>query len=128
MKSFTAIIAGSLFIIIAILCLQLLYIFVAVGYNAMAKDYAVLNDISWIFRYLIGIPLFIVTMFIGGYITAHIASKKALLHCIVVALITVSAMIIPTLETASLTATGVVVILLALGGTSAGGLYWDRWK
>lgn len=126
MNSIKAIVAGSLFVVIVNLLLQLVYIFLAVGYNALAQDYVFLNDISGSFRYIIGIPVFTAIMFVGGYITAELARVKVLLHCVAVALITVGAMIIPTLETSNLTLTGIIVIMLALGGTSAGGLYWQK--
>ncbi len=82
MKSIKAIAAGSLFIIVVILFLQLAYIFIAVAYNALAKDYSFLNDISTYFRYFIGIPVFMVIMFVGGFITANIAREKVWLHCL----------------------------------------------
>ena len=126
MRSIKAVVAGSLFIIITILLMQLAYIFIAVGYNALAKDYPLLNDIAGSFRYLIGIPLFVVIMFIGGYITADISREKVLLHCALVGLITVSGMIVPTLQNASLTLTGIVLFALAVGATTTGGLYWDK--
>lgn len=126
MKSVKSIIIGSLFIIISILLMQLAYIFIAVGYNALAKDYPLLNDIAGSFRYLIGIPLFMVIMFFGGYITADFVREKVLPHCIVVGLVTASGMIVPTLENASLTLTGVVIFILAIGATSSGGLYWQK--
>jgi len=126
MKSIKAIVAGSMFIIIVILLMQLAYIFIAVAYNALSKDYPVLNDIAGSFRYLIGIPLFMVIMFLGGYITADFAREKIFPHCLAVGLITASAMIVPTLENANLTLTGVVVFILAIVATAAGGLYWQR--
>jgi len=134
MKSVKAIFIGSLSIFIAILCLQLIFIFVAVAYNALAKDYPFLNDIAFSFRYIVGIPVFVATMFIGGYITAYVAStntdvvalKRTILHCMIVGSITTIGMIYPTLETAALTITGVVIFVLALVGTTAGGLYWRR--
>jgi hypothetical protein len=126
MKSVIAIVAGSLFIVVASLVMQLVYIFLAVGYNALAKDYPFLNNISGSFRYIIGMPAFTVIMFFGGYITAAIANVKVVLHCVAVVLITVGGMILPTLDNSNLTITGIVVILLALGGASAGGLYWQK--
>lgn len=77
MKSLKAIIAGAVFIIVVILLLQLVYIFIAVAYNALAADYPLLNDIAGSFRYIIGIPVFVATMFAGGYITASIANRKS---------------------------------------------------
>ncbi len=126
MRSIKAIVAGSAFIIIVILFLQLAYIFIAVGYNALAADYPVLNEITGLFRYLIGIPVFMVIMFVGGFITANIARKKVWLHCIAVSLITVGGMMYSAMENSNLTLTGIVVTVLALSATTAGGLYWQR--
>ena len=130
MRSLKAILAGSVFIVVVILLLQLAYIFVAVGYNALAVDYPFLNDIVGWVRYLVGIPVFIVVMFVGGYITASIAdlndSVYVLLHCLVVGAITVGSMMYSAMENASLTIAGVVVTSMALTATSAGGLYWLR--
>jgi len=130
MRSILAIIAGSIFIVVTVLFLQLVYIFVAVAYNALAKDYPFLNEIAGSFRYIIGIPVFIVVMFIGGYITASIANIKAemrvWLHSIVVGLLTAGGMIYPTLENSDITITGIVVMLLALAATLGGGVYWQK--
>jgi len=126
MRSIKAVLAGGSFIVIVVLLMQLAYIFIAVAYNALAKDYPFLNDIAGSFRYLIGIPVFMVIMFFGGYITADFAREKVLPHCIAVGLIAASAMIVPTLENANLTITGVVVFVLAIVASSVGGLYWQR--
>ena len=130
MKSLKAIVAGSAFIIIVILFLQLAYIFVAVAYNALAKDFLFLNEISGYFRYLVGIPVFMATMFAGGYITAHIANMdtyvKTWLHSLVVGSITVGGMMYSAMVNSSLTLTGIVVIVLALIATAAGSYYWQK--
>ncbi len=130
MKSLKAIVAGSAFIIIAILLLQLAYIFIAVAYNALAKDFLFLNEISGYFRYIVGIPVLILTMFAGGYITAHIADMdtyvKTCLHSLVVGSITVGGMMYSAVVNSSLTLTGIVVIVLALSATAAGSYYWQK--
>jgi len=126
MKSIKAIVAGSLFIIVVILLMQLAYIFIAVGYNSLAKHYPFLNDISGYFRYFIGIPVFMLTMFFGGYITAHVATTRVLPHCIAVGTITAGGMIWLAMKNSNLTLTGIVIFILALVATSAGGLYWKR--
>ena len=126
MKSIKAIAAGSLFIIVVILFLQLAFIFIAVAYNALAKDYAFLNDITGYFRYLIGIPVFMAVMFAGGYITASIARKKVWLHCMLVSLLTTGGMMWSALANTNLTTTGIVVFILALVATIAGGWYWQQ--
>ncbi len=126
MKSLKAVAAGCLFIIITSLLMQLIFIFIAVGYNAIARDYPFLHDISGSFRYFIGIPVFLLIMFCGGYITAYIANTKVLFHCAAVGIITAGGMMFSALENSNLTLTGIIVLILALGATAAGGLYWQR--
>ena len=126
MRSIKAIVAGCVFIIVVILLMQLIYIFIAVGYNALAKDFPFLNDIVGVFRYLVGIPVFVSVMFVGGYITAYIAGEKVIPHCVAVGLITSGGMIYPTLETSNITTTGIVIFILAMAATTAGGLYCQK--
>ncbi len=126
MRSTKAIIAGCLFIIVVILFLQLAYIFIAVAYNALAKDFQFLNDIVGYFRYIIGIPVFILIMFFGGYITANIAHTNVLLHCIAVGFITAGSMMLMALQNSNVTITGIIVFILALSATTAGGFYWQK--
>lgn len=126
MRSVRAVVVGSLFIIIVGLIIQLAYIFLAVGYNDLAKSHPFLNEIGVYFRFLIGIPIIFVIMFVGGYITADIAKQKVLLHCFIVALLTVGTMSISAMNQAELTFTGFAVFVLALASTLAGGLFWQR--
>ena len=126
MRSIKAVVGGSLFIVIVGLLVQLAYVFLAVGYTSLAKTYPFLNDISIYFRYLIGIPVFFLIMFIGGYITADLAKHKALLHCLVVAFITIGVMMFSALENMQVTVSGLVISALALASTLAGGWYWQR--
>ncbi len=130
MKSIKAILAGSVFVIVVILILQLVYIFVAVAYNALASDYPFLHDIASYFRYIVGIPAFVAVMFVGGYITANVAAMenntKVLLYCMSVGLITAGGMIYPALETANITTTGIVIFILSLLATTAGGWHWQK--
>ena len=130
MRSIKAIVVGSLFVVVALLMLQLAYVFIAVGYNALATDFPFLKDITGIFRYLLGLPILVVVMFIGGYITADIANVhtniKVWFHCFAVGFITVGGMMYSALENSNLTLTGIVVIILALSASSAGGFYWLR--
>ena len=126
MRSIKAIVAGSLFIIVVILLMQLAYIFIAVGYNSLANHYPFLNDISGYFRYIIGIPVFMVIMFFGGYITADVANTRVLLHCIAVGILTAGGMILLALQNSNLTLTGIIIFILALAATIAGGLHYER--
>lgn len=126
MNSIKAVVIGSVFIVIVILLMQLAFIFIAVGYNSIAKDFPFLNEITDYFRYIIGIPVFILVMFSGGYITATIAKTKVLLHCFAVGFITAGGTILSALENSEITVTGIFVFTLALIATVAGGLYWQK--
>lgn len=126
MRSIKAVVAGVLFIVVAGLIIQLAYIFIAVGYNSLAKNYPFLHEISIYFRYLVGIPSFFLVMFAGGLITADVAQKRVLLHCLLVALITIGMMLASVVDYLQLTFSGLVVFILAAASTLAGGWYWQR--
>lgn len=130
MRSIKALLAGVLFIIVAILFLQLAYIFVAVAYNALAKSYPWLNEMVAYFRYFVGIPLFLLTVFTGGYITANVANtqshKKILVHGILLGMVVAAGTLYPALENADITMTGLVLVALALLATTSAGLYWKK--
>ena len=130
MRSIKAIVVGSIFVVVVFLLLQLAYVFIVVGYNALAVDFPFLKDITGIFRYLVGLPILVLVMFIGGYITADIANVhtniKVLFHCFTVGFITIGGMMYPTFENSNLTLTGIVVIILSVSASSAGGFSWLR--
>ena len=125
MNSVKAIISGVVFIVVAILFVQLAYLFAAVVYNNFAKDYPVLADISPYFRYLIAMPGFLLIMVLGGYLTALIAQQKVILHCLLVGLLTTGSTMWMALENADITSTGLMINLLMIGATIAGGYIWQ---
>jgi hypothetical protein len=127
MKNILSVITGSAFIIIAFLLLQLVSLLAMVSYKMLAKDYPFLNDIDpSIFRYLIAIPAFLAVMFIGGYITAMIAKSKVLPHTLIVGAITTAGSMWWALDYMKITVTGVIVMVLMLAATVAGGMFWQR--
>lgn len=126
MKSIKAILAGSLFIVIVTMVIQLVTVFLAVGYTYLARSWPFLHEISIYFKYLVGYPIFFLVLFVGGYITAAISEKKVLLHCFLVGFITIRMTTISALDYMELTLTGMVMVLLALLCIMAGGLYWQR--
>lgn len=122
MNSIKAVGIGCLFIIILGLLAQLAYIFIAVGYVELAKNWPFLNQITGYFRYTVAVPVFFLIMFMGGYITTAITKQKALLHCFVVGVITLAIMIAPLLDEREFTTSGIVVFILALLSTMVGGV------
>ena len=123
MNSIKAISTGVIFTIVAILLVQLIYLIIAVGYNSIAKDYPFLNDLGGFFRYLIAIPIFLIVMFIGGYLSGLIAETKEILHAFIVGVITMILMMWSVLQNADLTIAGIAIILLMVTATLMGGLY-----
>ncbi len=132
MKSIKAIVIGFAFVAITMLVIQLGYLFLAVGYNSLEADYPVLKDISWIFRYVLMIPVFVATLFATGYIVAGIAEltskSRVVLHCLFVGIVSVAGMMYSATGYMTLTATGVVIFVLAQVGVVAGGFYWLKSK
>ena len=128
MRSFLAIVSGSAFIIVAMLLLQLAFLFSAIGYNALAVDYPFLKDIAPIFKYIVALPVFVATVFAGGYVTANIARmdtrNNVWMHCFAVGLITIGGMMYSALANANLTTTGLVATILAFVALLAGGSFW----
>lgn len=128
MKSIKAVLAGSLFIVIVTLVIQLVMVFLAVGYHYLARQFPLLNEITVYFRYLVGYPVFFGVLFAGGYLTASIAQKRVLLHCLPVGLLTIGISTLSALDYMVLTFTGALMVLLALLAVMAGGWYWQRTK
>lgn len=118
--------AGSLFIIVVAMIVQLAIIFLTVGYNSLARSFPFLHEISFYFRYLVAYPVFFLVLFSGGYITASISEKRVLLHCGLVGLITVGISMISALDYMTMTVTGIAILLLAVLAIMAGGLYWQK--
>ena len=126
MKSIKAILAGCLFIVITVVIIQLAMVFLTVGYNTLAKHFPFLYGLAIYFRYLVAYPLFFLVMFIGGYLTASLSQKQVLLHCLAVGVITVGVSVTSAVDYMVVTLTGVVLVLLAVLSTMAGGLYWQK--
>lgn len=123
MNSLKAITSGVVFIIVAILLMQLAYLLITVASNHFAKTYPFLDEVPAYFTYLITFPVFVGIMFTGGYLTAVISQQKAVLQTIIVGLITTGGMMWLALENAELTTKGIVINLVLLGATILGGVY-----
>ncbi len=126
MKSFIAIISGSLFIIISSIVFQLAIMIAMVVYKHIEKDYPFLDDFIWLVRYLVGFPVFFLLMAVGGYITAYVEDGNEIRNCLLVGLLTSSGMLWLATENAVITITGMVVFVLMNIATIAGGMIWLR--
>ncbi len=124
-KSITAVLSGIIFIIIAMLTMQLIFIIISVAYYNISKDNLFLKEIEVVLKYIFVVPVSLVIMFLGGYITATIAKNKALIHCLIVGFTVIGGMMGAALVNAELTLSGgivsvVAVLVIAFGGNYAG--------
>ncbi len=126
MKSLKVIAIGLIFIIVAFLVLQLVYLVMASTYNSLSEDYPYLIEISLLLKTLVVIPSFLAVMFIGGYLTGVISHKKIILHSFIVGLLASGAMMWTTLDSAELSARGLLINGAMLIATIAGGYFRRR--
>ncbi|MCF6191096.1 MAG: hypothetical protein L3J51_11500 [Cocleimonas sp.] len=125
-KNVKAILAGVLFIGIAILLMQLIFLLLVVAYNAVASEYSFLKDIRWIFKYLLGIPVLVIIMILGGYITSTIAKTKSILNSIIVGSIVILSMMWSALANSEITISGVIISLAMILAVVFGGGYFKN--
>ncbi len=125
-KSFKAMLWGGVFITVGMLLMQLLFLFVVVGYNAVAESMPVLHSLRDAFRYLLGVPVYLLIMFGGGYITAEFAEKKVILHSFLLGVLFTLVVTLLALQNAQLTLMGVVTGVLSIAATTVGGYIWQR--
>ncbi len=126
MKSVKAIFIGSSFVIVSILLIQLLYLFVVVGYNYLVREY----DFGVLFSESVGTVIWVITyllvMFYGGYVTAEYSEKKAVLHSLVVGGLVTAVMVAMALQNTQLTFTGILIAIASVVIAAAGGVYSQR--
>jgi uncharacterized BrkB/YihY/UPF0761 family membrane protein len=129
MNSIKALVSGIIFIIVSILTLQLAYLLITVGFNNLAKTYPALNEIPGVLSYFIVIPVVLLIMYTGGYLTAIISKQKnnsGVAHSFLVGAVTVSIMMWMAVENAELTAKGILISILMLVATLIGGVKGER--
>jgi len=125
-NSIKAILGGFSAILFMGLLAQLIYLLGAVAYISLVKDYPSLSFLSEITRPLL-FTISAVIAFIGGMLTAHLARKAVLVHCLAVGAITGALTLIPSLTSGyELTVNGIIFLLIFLLASLAGGLYWKK--
>ena len=126
MNSLKAIASGIIFVIVAILLLELVFIMVAVGYNHLASSYPFLHSIGSVLKYISIFPAIFGVMFLGGYITGNISTSKVLIHSAVVGLLSSVAFLWLALENAELSMVGILLTIMMFIATLLGGGYSKR--
>jgi hypothetical protein len=128
MNSIKAIFGGFFAIIFMGLLAQLLFLFVGMGYFSLVKKFPSLSFLAETTTFL----LFIITAviaFLGGILTSNLARKAVVIHCLVVGSMAGTLTLVPTLINGyEITVNGIILLMVFLLATVAGGLYWKKHK
>lgn len=126
MKSLKAIIWGSLFIIICMLLIQLAYLFIAVGYHRLVENMPMLQSMPDYFRYLVGLPVYLLVMMGGGYVAAEFAEEKVMMHGFVTGVVVSLVLLLQAQQSTQITLVGYLLAALSIAATTTGSFLWRR--
>ena len=126
MQYLKAFLAGFLFIVIFGLCIQLAYMFLAMGYVELVKAFPWVATFGGYVSYLVGIVVYFLLMATGGLLTASIARKNPVVMCFLVG---ISSTGLSTLSLQNYSEHTVFSIIFVVSGvlfTILGGWYWKQ--
>ena len=126
MNSIKAIFGGFFAIIIMGLLAQLFYLFIGVGYFKLVKVYPSLSFLSET-TILMLFAVSALIAFLGGILTAKLARKAVVIHCLLVGSMVGTLTLLPSLLNGyAITRNGIIFLVVLLLATVAGGLYWKK--
>lgn len=123
LKSF---LAGFSFIVVFGLCIQLAYIFLAVWYIDLVKEFPSVATFVGPVSYLVGIVIYFLLMATGGIVTASLAKKNPLVMCFLVGIATTGLSTLSLQNFSEYTIFSIVFIVSGVLFTIAGGWYWKH--
>lgn len=128
MKSVKALLIGGVFIVVSMLLFQLLYLFIVVAYNSLVQDVGLIQGLDAYLGLLLNVPVYLVIMFFGGYLTAEYAEQRVVLHGLLLGIATSLAFLAMAVQNAELSIKGLLVIALSISAAMAGSIYWRKGK
>ena len=105
---------------------QLAFIFVVVGYNQAADHWPQLTPWGKPLAYASGSLVYFCIMAAAGYITAHLARQRILLHAGIVGSLVTGVSLLSSLGGGNLTPMSLGFFLSGIVFTFAGALAWQR--
>lgn len=126
MISWKALLVGCATILVLGLLVQLAFIFVVVGFNAVAAAWPPLASWGRPLAYVSGALVYFGIMSTAGYISAEIARRHVLLHAFIVGSLVTGASLLSSLGSGKLTAMSFVFLLSGIVFALTGGLIWQR--
>jgi hypothetical protein len=126
MQSLKSLLAGFFYIVALGLVIQLIFMFVAMGYTELTNAYPWVSVFGGYVGYIVGIIVYFLLMASGGLLTAAIARKNIVVHCMVVGSSTTLLSVLSSQNNDELTYLSLVFVITGIAFTLAGGEYWKR--
>ena len=126
MQSLKALLAGFFYIIILGLVIQLIFMFVAMGYTELTRAYPWISAFGGYIGYAVGIVVYFLLMASGGLITASLAKSNTLVHCFIIGASTTLLSVLSSQNNNELTYFSLVFVIAGICFTIAGGVYWNK--
>jgi hypothetical protein len=126
MNNIKAILGGFFAIIFMGLLAQLIFLFIGMGYFSLVKKFPSLSFLAETTTFLL-FAITAVVAFFGGMLTANLDRKAVAINCLVVGSMAGTLTLVPTLiNDYEITVNGVLLLMVFLLATVAGGLYWKK--
>jgi hypothetical protein len=123
MQYLKAFLAGFFFIVVFGLCIQLAYMFLAMGYVELVKAFPWVATFGGYVSYLVGIVVYFLLMATGGLLTASIAKKNIVVMCILVGISSTGLSALSLQNAGEYTVFSIIFIVSGILFTIAGGWY-----
>lgn len=126
MQSLKSLLAGFFYIIILGLVIQLVFMFLAMGYTELTKAYPWVSAFGGYVGYAVGIIVYFLLMASGGLLTAVLARTNIFAHCLTVGSSTTILSVLSSQNNDELTYLSLIFIITGISFTIAGGEYWKQ--
>lgn len=126
MLSIKSLLAGFFYIVILGLVVQLVFMFVAMGYTELVKAYPWVSTFGGYLGYAVGMVVYFLLMASGGLLTAVLAKSNILAHCLIVGTSTTALSVLSSQNNDELTYLSLIFVILGAAFTVAGGEYWKN--
>lgn len=126
MVHWKALLAGVTTIIVLGLLAQMIFLFFVTGLTLLLKSHPLHAEYGRVISLAFGLPLFLLVMGIGGYVTAFYSREKVIAYGAVVGGIATGFSLVPSLMTGRLMLAGVLFLLAGVVFTALGSFLWKR--
>ena len=126
MNSIKALLFGFFYVVILGLIIQLVFIFLAMGYTELLKDYPTVEMVARIVSYIIGITVYFLLMATAGFLTASIAKKNTTLHGIIISVSSIGLSLLSSINEDEFTWISLIFFILGVTFTLMGTRRWQQ--